>query len=64
MGQWHISIRGTGVHHNGPEQKNDAEKMAARFAQELKDAGHTVHAAAITYGGEQDITPPVPHYKL
>ena len=55
MGNWNITIRGVGCHHN-KDLKNDADRMAARFAQELKDAGHTVTSATITHGGETDIS--------
>lgn len=55
MGQWNISIHGTGVHHN----KNlpaDANRMAAKFVRELKAAGHSISHATITYGGEENVT--------
>lgn len=55
MGQWNITIRGTGSHHNR-KHAIDANRMAAKFVQELKDAGHQVVAASITHGGEDDLT--------
>lgn len=55
MGQWNITIRGLGIHHNKME-KHDANRMAAKFVQDLKDAGHQIAAATITAGFEEDIT--------
>jgi hypothetical protein len=55
MGQWNITIRGTGIHHN-KKQPKDANRMAARFVRELKAAGHTITVASITHGGDQDLT--------
>jgi len=55
MGQWNISIHGTGVHHN-KKLPEDANRMAADFVRQLKAKGHTVTKATITYGGEEDVT--------
>jgi hypothetical protein len=55
MGQWNITIRGTGSHHN-KNNPNDANRMAAKFVQELKGAGHSVVSASVTFGGEDDVT--------
>ncbi len=49
MGNWHISIQGIGAHHN-PNNPNDAEKMAAEFLHDLKEAGHLIGAATFTHG--------------
>ena len=57
MGNWNITIRGCGIHHNKLNLK-DANKMAARFVMDLRDAGHTVTAATITHGGEDDVSNP------
>jgi hypothetical protein len=57
MGQWNITIRGTGAHHNADYPK-DANKMAAKFVQDLKDAGHIVDEASITYGGADVLAEP------
>lgn len=54
MGNFNISIRGIGVHHN-KKNKNDANRMAAKFVQEMKDAGHSISSATITTGGEDDV---------
>lgn len=54
MGNWNISIHGVGAHHNRGFPK-DANRMAARFVEELKAAGHSVTAATITHGGEDNV---------
>lgn len=54
MGNWNITIRGVGNHHN-ESLPSDANRMAAEFVQKLKDVGHTIVAASITHGGEDDI---------
>lgn len=56
MGDWNISIRGLGSHHNS--QPADAERMAAKFVKELRAAGHSVKAATFTFGGEEDLDKP------
>lgn len=50
MGNWQISIRGTGAHHN-EDNPDDANVMAARFTAELMEAGHIVTDATFTHGG-------------
>ena len=55
MGQWNISIHGTGCHHN-KKLETDANRLAAKFVEELRAAGHTITKATITHGGEDDIT--------
>lgn len=73
MGNWNISIRGVGSHHN-IDNKTDADRMARRFVRELVEAGHNVTGAEITHGGcevlvsrelhvtpgREDIEPPTP----
>lgn len=57
MGNWNITIRGVGVHHNLDKKlEADANRMAAEFVEKLKEAGHSIVAASITHGGEEDIT--------
>ena len=51
MGQYNITIRGAGPHHN--PNKADADRMARRFVHELREAGHTIESASITYGGAE-----------
>lgn len=55
MGNWHISIRGVGIHHNNG-WLDDANVMTADFVRALKAAGHSVVSASFTYGGEDDLT--------
>jgi hypothetical protein len=55
MGNWNITIRGVGAHHNKDYPK-DANIMTADFVRSLKEAGHTVIAASFTHGGEEDLT--------
>lgn len=57
MGNWNITIRGTGVHHN-KALAEDADKMAAKFVEDLKAKGHTIIAASITAGFENDLSDP------
>lgn len=54
MGNWNITVRGMGSHHNKKYAK-DANRMAAKFVQDLKDAGHSVASASFTHGAEDDI---------
>lgn len=54
MGNWAIVVQGTGGHHNRNYPK-DANRMAAAFVQDLKDAGHTVESATFTHGGRDYI---------
>ncbi len=57
MGNWNISVRGVGVHHNGkkadgtPSVPEDADVMAREFVEKMKAAGHTITGAEITSGG-------------
>ena len=55
MGNWNITIRGVGAHHNASNPK-DANIMTAEFVRLLKAAGHSVIAASFTYGCEDDVT--------
>ena len=54
MGMWHISIQGTGAHHNTDYPK-DANKMASEFVEALKAAGHQIRSATFTHGGREDL---------
>lgn len=54
MGNWNISIKGVGQHHNQHEE--DVEQMTARFVAALRRAGHSVTAAVVTTGGEDNVT--------
>jgi hypothetical protein len=55
MGNWNITVRGVGIHHNNG-RKDDANVMTADFVRALKAAGHSVVSASFTYGGEDDLT--------
>jgi hypothetical protein len=52
MGNWHISIEGVGIHHNG--RKDDADAVFVETVRQLKESGHTVTHASITTGGAHD----------
>lgn len=56
MGNWNVSIRGVGCHHNG--KPYDVEQIAKKVVDELKAAGHSVIAASVTTGGEIDLLNP------
>lgn len=53
MGNWNINIQGVGMHHNGKPQ--DANEMAKKFAESLKEAGHHIEHATFTNGGKDDL---------
>jgi hypothetical protein len=57
MGNWNITIRGVGCHHN-EKLPNDANRLAAQFVQVLKDAGHHIESASFTFGGEDVLNNP------
>jgi hypothetical protein len=57
MGQWNITIRGTGCHHNG-SKTIDADLAAAEFVAKLKAMGATITSASITFGGDNDLGDP------
>lgn len=54
MGNWNISIHGVGAHHNELFEK-DANRMAAQFVEKLREAGHSVASATITFGSEESV---------
>lgn len=54
MGNWHISVRGVGAHHN-ENYPQDANRMAAEFVEALRAAGHSVMAADFTYGAAENL---------
>lgn len=51
---WNISIQGVGAHHND-NLPLDADKLARKFVQELKEAGHEIEHAEFTYGGKDAV---------
>jgi len=54
MGSCTITVHLTGSHHNKKNPK-DANRMAAKFVDELKAAGHYVEHASFTSGGREDL---------
>ena len=56
MGQWVITIQGTGCHNN-PGNAGDAEKMGMRFVESLQNAGHMIESATFVAGSRQHIQP-------
>ena len=50
MGNWHISIKGVGSHHNDNDEA-DADRIAKEAVAKLKAAGHTLDKATFTHGG-------------
>ena len=54
MGDWTITVHGTGAHHN-QDYPNDADRMSEDFVRRLKEAGHTVHHASFTHGARQKL---------
>lgn len=57
MGNYNINIQGIGSHHN-ENLRQDAQRMAARFVEQLKAAGHKIEHAEFTSGGKEDLTKP------
>lgn len=55
MGDWNITVRGVGSHHN-TDNPADANVMTASFVRALKAAGHIVVSATFTYGCADDLT--------
>jgi len=49
MGDWVIIIEGTGMHDNA-DYSQDADKMMARFVEELKVASQEIESATFTSG--------------
>lgn len=49
MGNFNLSIRGVGSHHNG--LPHDVERQGARFVGYMRAAGHGVSGAEVTTGG-------------
>jgi len=62
MGNWAITIIGTGAHHN-KDYPQDANKMAEKFVDDLKAAGHIVEFATFTHGG-REVFAPTPGYGI
>jgi len=54
MGNCTITIHLTGSHHNR-RYLADANRMAAKFVDDLKAQGHNVEHASFTHGGREDL---------
>lgn len=54
MGNWHISIQGTGAHHNS-DNPGDVDRLVAEFVEDLKRKGQTVEHATLTYGAKLEL---------
>jgi len=63
MGNWNISIRGVGAHHNENNPK-DVDRIARRFVRELREAGHSILDAEITHGSAEALAPKNEHWGL
>lgn len=56
MGNWSITIVGTGCHHNTNRDdewraNNDADIQFQKFVESLKAAGHSIQFAGFVFGG-------------
>ena len=51
MGQWNLTVIGSGVYHNGDRLPEDVNRMFAKFVEDLKAAGHDIEHASMTFGG-------------
>ena len=51
MGNYVIILEATGPHHNG--QPYDADQLIATFVAALKQNGHSIQHASLTYGARQ-----------
>lgn len=58
MGNWNITIQGTGMHHNG--KREDANEIAKVCVDTLKKAGQNVEMATFTSGGRESVLDQAP----
>lgn len=54
MGDWNITIRGCGPHHN-KDYPGDADRMTRKLIHDLRDAGHTIHDATFHDRGIENL---------
>lgn len=59
MGNWNITIQGSGAHHN-TDFPQDADRLAANFVNRLLAAGQTIESATFTSGTKEDLLPRAP----
>jgi hypothetical protein len=57
MGHCTITVHLSGSYHTKDNPK-DANRMTAKFVDELKAAGHSVQRASFTSGGREDLLDP------
>jgi hypothetical protein len=57
MGNWVLTIEGTGCHHNGKEDI-DADLLAPKLVKQLQDQGQTIEHATFTSGGRTNVNVP------
>lgn len=60
MGNWTLTVRGIGSHHNS-NSPADADVIAEHVVKQFKDKGHHSVEAFLTYGGGQIIGKPPEH---
>lgn len=56
MGNWNITIQGSGCHHNG-NAEIDADAVAKEMVQKLIKQGHQIQSALFTSGAEDSLLP-------
>jgi hypothetical protein len=57
MGNWVLTIEGTGCHHNNNEAI-DADLLAPKLVKQLQEQGQHIEHATFTSGGRKDVMPP------
>ena len=62
MGDFNLSIRGVGTHHNG--QPYDVEAQGRRFAKYMQAAGHSLSGAEVTTGGVTAVARGIPPHEF
>lgn len=59
MGNYNITIQGVGPHHN-TDHDGDADKLAKLLVTQLRDSGHLIYHASITFGSQESLHAVVP----
>ena len=62
MSNWHISIQGSGPHHN--RHTDDANEIFQEFANELRLSGQHIESATFTYGDAEQAQLPSTTYHI
>jgi hypothetical protein len=58
MGDWSLTVLGSGAHHNTTIEKlveNDADILFAKFIDDLKLRGHTIRHAEMVTGAKTTV---------